>query len=285
MPTFNQSDVKFYLSGGVTNSATARSLGGHASHVQVKSGVNNLFARVPSEESSKGGEKYRCIYIVNEGACTMENVSIFIQQNERLSDLSVGFIRAAEVQEVDIGGTVTGGTFTLVYRRNVVGTTVEQETDPITFDPDLDTTAANIAAALNALDYLSGVEVTGDLVNGINVFQVTFDGDDAYRDHSLLAIGDNSLTGTAITASTRTLTPGSPVNAIVDDIGFENQPPIGVDFHRAPAAESALPVGRLEPYDGFAVWLRRTTPAKLKVFADDKDDAVLQIKAQVLAEE
>lgn len=60
------SDIRFYLTGGESNTNPYLSLGGNMSSTQVLSGqLNNLFDDVTGDESAVGDTEYRCIAIKN----------------------------------------------------------------------------------------------------------------------------------------------------------------------------------------------------------------------------
>jgi len=111
-----------------------------------------------------------------------------------------------EVQTLTIGGTPTGGTFTLVYDG--------QTTAPITWSNVNATLIAAIDAALEALVNIGTGGVTtavGTMTAGIGTATITFTGANAKKNVALITVGTNSLTGTAPTLAVATTTPG--VNA------------------------------------------------------------------------
>lgn len=112
-----------------------------------------------------------------------------------------------EVQTITIGGTPTGGTFTLTFDGHKTG--------PITWSATTNTLVANIDAALEALGNIgaSGV-VTADstLSGGIGDVTVTFSGTNLGKKAQALMTADaSSLTGTTPTVTVAETTPG--VNA------------------------------------------------------------------------
>lgn len=73
-------DIKYYLSGGATNTDPALSLGGIVSTTEVA--ANALFDDVSSAEASAGDTEYRCVYAKNTHATlTLQVAKIFIQAN------------------------------------------------------------------------------------------------------------------------------------------------------------------------------------------------------------
>ena len=89
------SDIKYYLSGGGSNSDPAASLGGAQSSVQVTS--NDLFDDVSSAEASSGDTEYRCIYVENtHGSLTLIGAKVFIQSQTSSSDTDIAIALGGE---------------------------------------------------------------------------------------------------------------------------------------------------------------------------------------------
>ena len=76
-------DIKFYLSGGASNSDVDASLGGVVSSVEVTtSSLHNLFDRVSGAEALAGDTEYRCIYTKNtHGSLTLQTAVAWISSN------------------------------------------------------------------------------------------------------------------------------------------------------------------------------------------------------------
>lgn len=107
-----------------------------------------------------------------------------------------------EVQTLTIGGTPTGGTFTITYDGRT--------TTAITWTATDATLVADIDAALEALVNIGTGGVTtaaGTLSSGIGTVTLTFVGVNAKKNVSL-AVANSSLTGTSPTAVIATTTPG-----------------------------------------------------------------------------
>jgi len=113
-----------------------------------------------------------------------------------------------EVQNLEIGGTPTGGTFTLTYD----GFT----TAAITWSATNATLISNIQTALRALVSIGSSEVTVadvDLSSGIGNVSITFGGNLAKLAVPAIAVGTNSLTGTSPTVTMTTTTAGVTATA------------------------------------------------------------------------
>ena len=76
-------NIKFYLSGGSSNSNVNLSLGGVKSSVEVvDSNLHNLFDKTLGVESTAGDTEYRCIYVQNtHGSLELELAKIWISSN------------------------------------------------------------------------------------------------------------------------------------------------------------------------------------------------------------
>jgi hypothetical protein len=76
------SDLKWYYTGGDSNSDPALSLGGVISSVQVTTGLNNIFDDVRGVISFAGGTDYRCVAFKNTHATlSLEVSSLWISAN------------------------------------------------------------------------------------------------------------------------------------------------------------------------------------------------------------
>jgi hypothetical protein len=126
------------------------------------------------------------------------------------------------VQTVTLGGTPTGGTFTLIFNGQETGTIAWTATDA--------TLASNIATALNALSNIGASGVAGAVGtgnSGIGTYTVTFQNQNAVLTVPAMVIGSNKLTGTAPTVTvavttagvTATLRGSDPGTDIVDYTG------------------------------------------------------------------
>lgn len=109
----------------------------------------------------------------------------------------------SEIQTLTIGGTPTGGTFTIAFDGYTTGA--------ITWSSTNATLVANIDAALEALVNVGAggiVTAVGTMTNGIGTITLTFAGNRAAANVPLATIGTNSLTGTSPTLAIATTTAG-----------------------------------------------------------------------------
>jgi len=76
-------DIKFYLSGGASNSDPAASLGGVCSSVEIiDSTLHNLFDKVTGDESAVGDTEYRAFFVKNNhSSLSLENAKLWISTN------------------------------------------------------------------------------------------------------------------------------------------------------------------------------------------------------------
>lgn len=113
------SDIKFYLSGGTSNSDGDASLGGAISTTELTTGLHDLFDQVSSSESSAGSVEFRCIYVKNtHGSLSLTTAKAWISANvsgDTELDIAIGAsaINVAEQGPLANELTVpTGPTFT-----------------------------------------------------------------------------------------------------------------------------------------------------------------------------
>lgn len=101
------SDIKYYLSGGGSNTDPDASLGGVISTTEAST---DLFDDVTSAESSAGDNEYRCIYVKNTHATlTLQNAVIWIQTNTPSADTTAA---------IALGGEGANGTAETVVNEN-----------------------------------------------------------------------------------------------------------------------------------------------------------------------
>ena len=111
-----------------------------------------------------------------------------------------------EVQTLTIGGTPTGGTFKLTFEGLTTGA--------ITWSATNATLLSNLNAAMDAIwGTGSVVAAAGTLTAGIGTVTLTFGGNRAAQAVGLIAVADNSLTGTAPTLAIAETTPGVTATA------------------------------------------------------------------------
>jgi hypothetical protein len=111
-----------------------------------------------------------------------------------------------EVQTLTIGGTPTGGTFTLSFQG--------LSSNAIAWTSVNATLLATIQSALQAIPSIGGGNATataGTLTAGIGTVLITFVGSLAKKAVPNVAIADNSLTGTSPTLAVAETTPGVDV--------------------------------------------------------------------------
>lgn len=97
------SDIKYYLSGGASNSDPNAALGGAISSTQITDAtVANLFDNVSSAETTAGDTEYRCLYVKNTHATlTLQSAKVYINTNTPSGDTSA---------EIGLGTSAVNGT-------------------------------------------------------------------------------------------------------------------------------------------------------------------------------
>ena len=92
------SDMKFYYSGGLSNSDPLLSTGGEKSDIEIvlSPTKNNLFDDVSSGELITGATEYRCIYLANDHPTdTLSDTLLWIQANTPSADTAIAIGWAA----------------------------------------------------------------------------------------------------------------------------------------------------------------------------------------------
>lgn len=99
-------DIKFYLSGGASNTLPSACLGGAISTTEVNGGtpLNNLFDDVSDTEAAAGDTEYRCFYVKNtSGADTLTGAAVYIASNTPSADTTVNI----GLDPAGVSGTAT----------------------------------------------------------------------------------------------------------------------------------------------------------------------------------
>ena len=123
------SNIKFYLSGGTSNSNVNASIGGAKSSTEVADDqLHNLFDKTLGTESTAGDIEYRCIYVKNtHGSLELELAKIWISTNTSSS---------ANVIAIALDGAGKGGTAETETDENVAPT-VEKFSNPTSYSGGL----------------------------------------------------------------------------------------------------------------------------------------------------
>ena len=268
--TTQASDISVVFSGGSSNIDPNASLGGDPSNTPVVSNViNNLFADVTPAQSAAGREDYRCIYFFNDGDTQIWNCNLWIAGDVTGGATpEIGIASTNEVQRITItGGPVTGGSFTLGYGSNEFVSN---------FNADLGVWATALQTSILLMINLDGsrtfhdVAVTAQAAGSTTViFNIAFSVVDGLRSNNPFVVVNNLLTplhGIDITITTTQ--DGAPINTISGEINLDTTPPGGVLFELATEA-TPINIPRLEPNEGFPLWIKRTVIAGAEALADD----------------
>lgn len=267
MPLTTSNDISVVLSGGSTNLNPNLSLGGNPSSAPISNGtLNNLFDDVSPDEAFEGMEDYRCIYIFNDGDTTIYNLKIHLQEEvEGGGSIELGVEQEDEFQRLTISGdTVTGGSMTLIY-------------DEIEFvsnyNSDLSEWAGELQTTLNSLlddndnPVLSDVSVTAQAAGSSIIFDIQFLGQDGSENHPIITVSSNDLTP-SVTITIIAIQEGGPINTVAPAIGVETVPPGGVVFS-VPTEDSPFQFEKLNPTEGFPIWIKRIVEAESSAVAND----------------
>ena len=279
MAITGSSDISVVLSGGTTNINVNNSLGGEPSSSPVLSGgINNLFDDIAPKEAEDGHEDYRCVYFFNDGDTPIYLVNLWILDDfTGGSSIEIGVEQRDETQRITLdNATVSGGSLTLSY---------SGESFISNFNSDLGVWATELESTLNNLVVadeflLRNVSVAAQ---GIGPDQVIFDinylGIDGARNHPILVVEEDNLTPASVDVVVSTPQEGSPVNTVASEIGLETTPPGGVTFF-SPTEIVPISIPRLDPADGFPLWVKRTTAAESA--AKESDGFSLRFSAETL---
>ena len=287
--TTTSDDLSIVLSGGTININPNLSLGGNPSSSPIPSGVlNNLFSDVASEREDDL-EHYRCIYIFNDGNTTIWNVQAWIQQlsEDDGSYMEIGIQESNEFQRITINGSVSGGSLSLRYKNSVF--TFNHSSDLMVWANRLQQSLENLLDPSDSSKVFRNVTVRAQST-GVNqvIFDITWSGKDSKRnlekietlvDENQNDIGNQLLPLGSIIVSKTTVRQGSPVNTIAQQIDVETTPPGDVGFFAA-SATSPVSIPRLDPEEGFPIWIKRFVP--LNAIAKQDDGFSLVIRAQSL---
>jgi len=105
MSVITTADIKYYLSGGASNTDPNASLGGVISTTElVDDTLHNLFAKVGAAEALAGSTKYRALYIKNTNAAslTLQDIVAYISSQTTSGDTSIEISVATEVSDATI---------------------------------------------------------------------------------------------------------------------------------------------------------------------------------------
>lgn len=264
-------DISIVLSGGSYNVNPDDSLGGDPSNVTVSNSINNLFSDISQDELDNGLIDYRCIYIFNDNTTdSFFSIDLYVDfQISGGSTIQIGIKEATDVQTLTITGTASGGSFTVAYdSSNII----------VNYDADPDTWASNFQTELNDLSSLDGVVVEATQSVGLTTFEIRFEGNSDNRNHPLLELVSNNLTGSPSISVTKTIE-GSPINTVASAIASKTTTPSGVTFADTDEL-TPITLTYLGPEEGVPVWVKRIQSAGETPI---QDGFSLKIKGSIVA--
>lgn len=260
--------ISVVLSGGSENTDPSFSLGGNPSStaINIAQTLNNIFDDVSPAETEDGIEDYRCFYIFNDAEdAAVYDIKLWLTgETAEGSYVEMGIQGQDEVQRFTITGTATGGSFEVGFGG---------QSFVSTYNADLGAWASALETGLNSLTddddepLLTGVVVNAQNTSSGIVFDIQFSSYDGKRIQDELTV-DSSLTPGSVTMAVTTLQNGAPINTIAPAIDVETTTPGSVEFF-TPSEESPIEVPRLEPTEGFPVWVRRVVEAGATAVSDD----------------
>lgn len=249
--TISLSQIEFLLSGGNNNNSPSKSLGGSASSFPILGSANNLFSDVTSEEAQAGKNDFRCFYIKNLSETdSLFNSKIFIYSQKTLgSTVQLGIAKETDVQELKIVGSVLSGNLMLKYGQQEIS---------VSWGGSSSNFSSNLILAFNSIGIL-GVEVDTSTSPSTLNFNISFKGNSNYRNHPVLELSSNNLSGISKPIVTiRKLKEGKPINSVAPLLATESVIPNGVEFYNT-NSEQKIDLGTIKPSDLIPVWIKRTT--------------------------
>lgn len=275
------SEIRFFMSGGLTNNNSNASLGGDRSAFFV---VNNrLFSDVTADEAEDGKTDYRCLYVENISDDPLDILyvtKIFVDSEVAGGgDVKLGVELIDERQDFVItnGTDVTGGNFIARYYNLSVEDWQEFQVD---WAADLDDWADNFELALRALSGLEDVTVTPSTSGTTVIFRIDFLGSAAKRYHETMEFVSATAGFTSVSASVNPIkvASGSPLARVADEIDAETTAPNGINFITT-SITSPIEVGTLKPGEFFPVWIKRVVPSESEAL--EGDGFTLRVRGEI----
>lgn len=274
-------EVKFYLSGGLTNNNPNNSLGGDISSFFVT--TKRLFPDITPEQALDGKTDYSCLYVNNiseDLEDVLFNAAVFTEiEVAGGGDVTLGIRLRDERQDFVItnGTLVTSGYFIATYYNS---TTEEWNEFQVDWDVDTSVWAINFEFALRALAGLEDVEVSFAESGSTITFTIDFIGGAGNRYYEAMGFVSSTVGFTSVNA---VVTPikifsGSPLMSIADEIDADTTPPIGIIFIDASISEPII-IGNLNPGEYFPVWMKRVVPPATEPV--ESDGFVLRVRGEI----
>jgi len=281
------SDIAFVLSGGTSNINPNKSIGGEPSSSPIASGVlNNLFDDITSSQAVSGSEDYRCIYVFNDGETTVWDMKLWVDSlTEGGAQIELGIESVNEIQRITVIGS-TGGTLTLQYKNRQF--TSNYNSNTAVWAIQTQTALRNLTVSDTSDEKMfKQVSILAQNVGSNTIiFDIRWSGKDGKRNFDRIGpvlsgsvdVG-NLLEPPGASAVVTVIQQGSPINSIANEINVETIPPGGVGFF-ASNEISPIVIPRLDPSDGFPLWIKRVVPANTS--AVSADNFTLRMTAQSL---
>ena len=274
------SNISFVLSGGASNINPNNSLGGDPSSTSINGGLlNNLFDDVASYESENGNEDYRCIYVFNDGETTVWDMKLWADSiTEGNVQIKLGIESSNEKQRITIIGA-TGGILELQYKDRSFSSNYNSNTT--VWASNIETSISNVTVSdVSTEKIFKKVSVEGrNLGSDTLIFDITWSGKDGKRNFDNIEIIGSELVlepnGSVLVTVEQQ---GSPINTLANET-IETSPPGGVVFFDTNET-SPIVIARLDPSDGFPIWIKRIIPSQTVASVEDK--FTIQMVAQSL---
>ena len=247
-------NINLVYSGGLQNTSQKNSLGGFPSPVAITENKNNLFDDITSQETTRGFQDFKCIYVFNDDTKVSYTTTIYI---EYLSDIGatieLGLLQQNAIQNLNFPQTVTGGTFNI----NIQG----QETPSISWNGDPNVLGASIETAIKTITDCSVEVVTPGQTN----YNITFSGVMKNKFIADMLI-TNNLLPSGVTPGVSSVQSGSPINTVAPET-LNTVLPFGINFIEV--LSPGIVIGTLNSAEGFPLWVKRTLPAGFEAVEGD----------------
>lgn len=266
--SISSGDIKFFLSGGLTNNDPNFSLGGLVSTFFMSS---RLFGDISADDASLGKTDFRCIYIENiNDSDTFYDCYLSVTQISDGADIELGIetLNAKQEMIINNGTLLTSGSFIAKYYDLVTDDWIEFTVD---HNFNLNNWASQFEISLRNINGLENVTVTGTLnVSNDVIFTIDFIGNSKNRYQEVIQIVSVSETFNVVgaTITINSIVSGEPIMSTAIEIDVETTIPTGVIFNTLLDNESIF-IGDLNSHERFPVWVKRITSSNTSALEGD----------------
>lgn len=273
-------DIKLFFSGGLSNTDPDQCLGGEMSTNFFV--ADRLFDNVTGTQTAAGYIDYRCVYFHNISSTdTLFNGKVFISSEVvGGSNVTIGLEINNERQDIYLTNatSVASGSFILQYYDFSSDSDIQFT---VNYDSSMATWTSNFQSALNAINGLENVFVTGSYIGTTAYFQIYFNGSSGYRFYENLQLVSlsNSFLDVNATLTIQKVINGGPKLKTAANIGLDTTAPNGVSFFST-SVNSPINIGDLKPQEYFPVWIKRVVVSNVTPL--DGDGFTIKLKGDII---